>query len=822
MVRLNNSQGGGSGGSLFLETNGTPNGSQALLNLAAGSNVTLTDNGSGQVTIASSGGGGSPSIGGTITGGTQYSVLFVNPAGTIAQDKNNFYFYDSATGNAANTPVAFSVGTSGDFTGTDSINTYAQMDAYLPNSAITNSLTGFNTDGAFPGYTASSSRGTGASPVILNTLDTVGGFSGWGYTGATPTYQNLGGMMVTAVGATANNLGGQLDFYTKANNGILALNMSLLNSGKQLNLFGGSKGIIGDPSNYNWFFGDAGNTTATGQFNTAVGHNALIAVAGGASNMGIGLGSFGATTSGGRNAGIGVNTGANNVTGSDNVAIGNNTMVGVSGNSFNKNVALGANAGNNITTASSSVFLGFTAGYNVTTQSNTFLLNNIQQASYANDQAYSLLYGTFSGTAGSLSGQQLTVNGALSVTGTTTLATGLNGLLTAASGVISAAATSAYVASVSNSDSTLTITPTTGSVVASLNLSNPNTWTAEQQITLTTTQFQLNYDGSNNTSFTVGSTGNLTVTPSGNVITLGGSLITGTIAANLYLPTSGGAVNQTASQYQFAGSANNTGHVFLGGSTSTSVTSGRNYSNVVVASSPATVPASGTIPFAANLVANTLGTITIGGGGSVTNTASLYVGAASTQGTNNYALYSAGGLNYFSGHLSVEGVTSTGATGTGAFVFGTSPSVSGATMTTTTVNGVTLTTGGGTTTFLNANGTYTTPAGGTGFTWSTVSGTTQSAAINNGYIPTNSSLTTITLPSTAVVGSIVAIAGQGSGSWKVAQNSGQTIHFASQNTTTGTGGSLTTTNQYDSIELICVTANTDWVVRSSVGNIYIN
>jgi hypothetical protein len=137
-------------------------------------------------------------------------------------------------------------------------------------------------------------------------------------------------------------------------------------------------------------------------------------------------------------------------------------------------------------------------------------------------------------------------------------------------------------------------------------------------------------------------------------------------------------------------------------------------------------------------------------------------------------------------------------------------------------NGVTLTTGGGTTTFLNANGTYTTPAGGTGFTWSTVSGTTQSAAINNGYIPTNSSLTTITLPSTAVVGSIVAIAGQGSGSWKVAQNSGQTIHFASQNTTTGTGGSLTTTNQYDSIELICVTANTDWVVRSSVGNIYIN
>jgi hypothetical protein len=36
-----------------LETNGTLNGSQTLLNLVAGSNITLTDNGSGSVTIAS-------------------------------------------------------------------------------------------------------------------------------------------------------------------------------------------------------------------------------------------------------------------------------------------------------------------------------------------------------------------------------------------------------------------------------------------------------------------------------------------------------------------------------------------------------------------------------------------------------------------------------------------------------------------------------------------------------------------------------------------------------------------------------------------------
>lgn len=47
----------GGGGSLTLQTNGTNNGSQTLLNLANGSGITITDGGSGTVTIASSGAG---------------------------------------------------------------------------------------------------------------------------------------------------------------------------------------------------------------------------------------------------------------------------------------------------------------------------------------------------------------------------------------------------------------------------------------------------------------------------------------------------------------------------------------------------------------------------------------------------------------------------------------------------------------------------------------------------------------------------------------------------------------------------------------------
>lgn len=45
-----------------FQTNGTPNGSQALVNLSAGTNITLVDNGTGTVTINSTGGGSGPTL----------------------------------------------------------------------------------------------------------------------------------------------------------------------------------------------------------------------------------------------------------------------------------------------------------------------------------------------------------------------------------------------------------------------------------------------------------------------------------------------------------------------------------------------------------------------------------------------------------------------------------------------------------------------------------------------------------------------------------------------------------------------------------------
>lgn len=103
--------------------------------------------------------------------------------------------------------------------------------------------------------------------------------------------------------------------------------------------------------------------------------------------------------------------------------------------------------------------------------------------------------------------------------------------------------------------------------------------------------------------------------------------------------------------------------------------------------------------------------------------------------------------------------------------------------------------------------------------WTEVTGTTQQASVNKGYIANNASLCTITLPATAAVGDIIPVVGSGAGGWKVAQNSGQHIVFGDTVSTSGTGGYIASQQQYDAIKLICITANTTFSVISCIGNI---
>jgi hypothetical protein len=104
-------------------------------------------------------------------------------------------------------------------------------------------------------------------------------------------------------------------------------------------------------------------------------------------------------------------------------------------------------------------------------------------------------------------------------------------------------------------------------------------------------------------------------------------------------------------------------------------------------------------------------------------------------------------------------------------------------------------------------------------TWNAVAGTSQVMLANNSYYAQSASLTTFTLPVSCAVGTIMGIAGVGAGGWILAQNAGQSINFGNQVTTTGTGGSMASSNRYDGLVILCVVANTQWVVRGAVGNL---
>ena len=99
------------------------------------------------------------------------------------------------------------------------------------------------------------------------------------------------------------------------------------------------------------------------------------------------------------------------------------------------------------------------------------------------------------------------------------------------------------------------------------------------------------------------------------------------------------------------------------------------------------------------------------------------------------------------------------------------------------------------------------------FQWTNVTGTTITMSANNGYVSANAGVVTLTLPATSAFGTNLSIVGMGAGGWSIAQTSGQQVHVGSSATTPGSGGSISSTNRYDSINLICTVANTTWVAR---------
>ena len=111
---------------------------------------------------------------------------------------------------------------------------------------------------------------------------------------------------------------------------------------------------------------------------------------------------------------------------------------------------------------------------------------------------------------------------------------------------------------------------------------------------------------------------------------------------------------------------------------------------------------------------------------------------------------------------------------------------------------------------------------GSGIGWTEVTSTTKAMVSDNGYIANNSSEVVFTLPTTAAVGTVINVVGKGSGGWKIEQNAGQSINIGDTASTSGTGGNVSSTNQHDSLQLLCVTADTVWTASvAPQGNINI-
>lgn len=106
-------------------------------------------------------------------------------------------------------------------------------------------------------------------------------------------------------------------------------------------------------------------------------------------------------------------------------------------------------------------------------------------------------------------------------------------------------------------------------------------------------------------------------------------------------------------------------------------------------------------------------------------------------------------------------------------------------------------------------------SGAAGFTWSNVTGTTVTMGGNNGFIANNAGLVTLTLPPVSNIGDVLEIVGNGAGGWIIAQTAGQQIHVGSSASTLGVGGSVASTNRYDSINLVCTVADTIWVTNGA-------
>lgn len=115
-------------------------------------------------------------------------------------------------------------------------------------------------------------------------------------------------------------------------------------------------------------------------------------------------------------------------------------------------------------------------------------------------------------------------------------------------------------------------------------------------------------------------------------------------------------------------------------------------------------------------------------------------------------------------------------------------------------------------------GTHTLTIKDTGITaWNKIFAS-QTLVVNNGYFCNGGGSLSLALPATSAIGDTINVVLVGSTSWTITQSAGQQIFMGNSQTTAGVTGALVSSQQGDSVQLVCLTANLAWVVINSMGN----
>ena len=103
--------------------------------------------------------------------------------------------------------------------------------------------------------------------------------------------------------------------------------------------------------------------------------------------------------------------------------------------------------------------------------------------------------------------------------------------------------------------------------------------------------------------------------------------------------------------------------------------------------------------------------------------------------------------------------------------------------------------------------------------WTTISAS-QTLAVNHGYICVSpGGALSLALPATSAVGDLIEVTLDGATSFTITQGAGQSIRIGNGSTTVGAGGSLASTQQGDTIRMVCSVVNLKWNILSEMGNL---